>query len=118
LRDRTAGNSRGKRADNCTGDETSSHCYTPFGFGFEQVLYELAVLRNELSACRVKGFMSRMNIAHGFWRRKEKPPSSALNQWTVAKIQRRDKISCFQGPSGRFSSLCAVQNGTLDASPR
>jgi hypothetical protein len=67
--------------------------FHPFGFGFEQVLFELAILHRKRTRLLRKCDISPTNIAHGFWRRKEKQPSDAGWDSTVAAIQRRDKIA-------------------------
>jgi hypothetical protein len=67
--------------------------FHPFGFGFEQVLFELAILRGKLKRPLRKCDISPTNIAHGFWRRKEKQRSGAGWDSSVAAIQRRDKIA-------------------------
>ena len=96
--DRTAGERGGKRADNYTGDETSSHCFTPLALVLNKLLFELALSTPQAcDRCRAatNATISRNEYSTRVLRVAKKSRSSEAGRRhsTVAAIQRRDKIS-------------------------
>jgi hypothetical protein len=87
------------RADECTGNETLSHCFTPLALVLNRFLANPEEPRDVATiTCRprVESLVSAKTIACRSPPCKEKPVVEALWRTSVAAMQRRDKITRFQ----------------------